>query len=279
MNIGGHLSTKEGFAKLPDNAHALGLKTYQFFSKNQMQWKARPLDKEEASAHVKAAKQAGINDESIHASYLLNLGSPEEDKYKMSYGAFVEEIKRTDQLGVPLLIFHPGAHMGSGEENALKRISDAMNTAIEETKGAKVKLTVENTAGQGSVVGYSLDHLGYIAENSVDKNRIGFCIDTCHAFQAGYDLSNKFDSFLSEFDSRVGIELLRAFHLNDSKYPFNKHLDRHENLGKGNISHSFYVDLFREPKLAKVPAFLETPEGEEGYPKDLKFLKSLGIVL
>ena len=119
MNIGGHLSTKEGFAKLPENAHALGLKTYQFFSKNQMQWKARPLDNEEALAHVKAAKQAGINDESIHASYLLNLGSPEEDKYKMSYGAFVEEIKRADQLGVPLLIFHPGAHMGSGEENAL----------------------------------------------------------------------------------------------------------------------------------------------------------------
>ncbi len=277
MNIGAHLSTKDGFSKLPGNAHALGLKTYQFFSKNQMQWKSRPLTKEDAEAHVTASKQAGIVDEAIHASYLLNLGSPEEDKFKMSYGAFLDEIRRAEELGVPFLIFHPGAHMGSGEGSALKRIAGAMNLAIEETKAAKVKLVVENTAGQGSMVGYSLEHLAYLAENSINTDRIGFCIDTCHAYQAGYDLSNKFDSFLSEFDSKVGIKLIRAFHLNDSKYPFNKHLDRHENLGKGTLSHSFFINLFKETKLAKVPAFLETPEGEEGYPKDLKFLKSLGI--
>ncbi len=279
MNLGAHLSTKEGFAKLPENAHALGLKTYQFFSKNQMQWKARPLDKDEAEAHVKAAKSAKVVDESIHASYLLNLGSPEDDKFRMSYGAFVDEIMRAGQLGVPFLIFHPGAHMGSGEQNALKRISGAMNSAIEDTKGSKVKLLVENTAGQGSMVGYSLEHLGFIAENSIDRERIGFCIDTCHTYQAGYDISNDLDSFLSEFDSKVGLKLLRAFHLNDSKFPFNKHLDRHENLGKGTLSRSFYVNLFAESRLAKVPAFLETPEGEEGYPKDIRFLESLGIKL
>ena len=277
MNIGAHLSTKDGFSKLPENAHALGLRTYQFFSKNQMQWKSRPLDKNEAEAHAKAAKKLGIENEAIHASYLLNLGSPEDGKWKMSYDAFVEEIRRADQLGVPLLIFHPGAHMGSGEENALKRISKAVNSATEETKGARVKLVVENTAGQGSMVGHSLDHLGYLAKNSNDSERIGFCIDTCHAYQAGYDISNDLDAFLSEFDSKVGLDLLRAFHLNDSKYPFNKHLDRHENLGKGTLSHDFYVNLFNEKRLAKVPAFLETPEGEEGYPKDLEFLRSLGI--
>ncbi|MCL5873952.1 MAG: deoxyribonuclease IV [Candidatus Thermoplasmatota archaeon] len=277
MNIGAHLSTKDGFSKLPENAHALGLRTYQFFSKNQMQWKSRPLDKNEAEAHAKAAKKLGIENEAIHASYLLNLGSPEDGKWKMSYDAFVEEIRRADQLGVPLLIFHPGAHMGSGEENALKRISKAVNSATEETKGARVKLVVENTAGQGSMVGHSLDHLGYLAKNSNDSERIGFCIDTCHAYQAGYDISNDLDAFLSEFDSKVGLGLLRAFHLNDSKYPFNKHLDRHENLGKGTLSHDFYVNLFNEKRLAKVPAFLETPEGEEGYPKDLEFLRSLGI--
>ncbi len=279
MNLGGHLSTKDGFDKLPENAHALGLKTYQFFSKNQMQWKARSLDKKEADAHADAAKKAGINDEAIHASYLLNLGSPEEEKFKKSYDAFLDELRRAEMLGVPNLIFHPGAHMGAGEKSALKRISDAMNYAIEETKGSKVKLVVENTAGQGSVVGYSLEHLQYIADNSNDKNRIGFCVDTCHAFQAGYDLNNKFDSFLSEFDSLIGIGMIRAFHLNDSKYPFNRHLDRHENLGKGHLSRNFYIELFNERRLAKIPAYLETPEGEEGYPKDISFLKSLGIMV
>jgi deoxyribonuclease-4 len=277
MNIGGHLSTKDGFSRLPENARALGLRTYQFFSKNQMQWKARPLDGNEALAHVTAAKKAGISDEAIHASYLLNLGSPEDGKWKMSYDAFVDEIKRADQLGVPLLIFHPGAHMGSGEENALKRISKAMNSAIEDTKGMRVKLTVENTAGQGSVVGSSIDHLAYLANNTNNPERTGFCIDTCHAYQAGYDISNNLDSFLSEFDEKVGIEKISAFHLNDSKYEFNRHLDRHENLGKGKLSKEFYINLFNERRIANVPAFLETPEGEEGYPKDLKFLKSLGI--
>ncbi|EQB64688.1 MAG: hypothetical protein AMDU3_IPLC00004G0266 [Thermoplasmatales archaeon I-plasma] len=279
MRIGAHLSTKDGFSKLPENALKLGLRTYQFFSKNQMQWKSRPLDEKEAIAHSEAAKQAGINDEAIHASYLLNLGSPEDDKYKRSYDAFLDELARAEKLGVPYLIFHPGAHMGSGEENALRRISEAMNSAIRDTRGAKVKLVVENTAGQGSMVGYSLEHLAFLADNSVDKDRMGFCVDTCHAYQAGYDLSNKFEEFLSEFDSKIGIDLIRAFHLNDSKYPFNRHLDRHENLGKGTLSHEFYIALFGEKRLSNVPAFLETPEGEEGYPKDIEFLKSLGIKL
>ena len=154
-----------------------------------------------------------------------------------------------------------------------------MNSAIRDTRGAKVKLVVENTAGQGSMVGYSLEHLAFLADNSVDKDRMGFCVDTCHAYQAGYDLSNKFEEFLSEFDSKIGIDLIRAFHLNDSKYPFNRHLDRHENLGKGTLSHEFYIALFGEKRLSNVPAFLETPEGEEGYPKDIEFLKSLGIKL
>jgi deoxyribonuclease-4 len=279
MNIGGHLSTKDGFARLPENAHRLGLKTYQFFSKNQMQWKAPPLNEEDAAAHSDAAKKAGIFDEAIHASYLINLGSPEEDKYRRSLESFLEEIRRGDKLGVKLLIFHPGAHMGSGEKKALERISGAMNSALEKMKDSSVKLIVENTAGQGSVVGYSLDHLGYIADNSINRDRIGFCIDTCHAYQAGYDLNNDFDSFLSELDAKIGLKFLRAFHLNDSKYPFNRHLDRHENLGKGTLSKDFYVNLFTEPRLSHLPAFLETPEGEDGYPKDLEFLRSLGLKL
>ncbi|MGC8562880.1 MAG: deoxyribonuclease IV [Thermoplasmata archaeon] len=279
MRIGAHLSTRDGFAKLPENAFKLGLRTYQFFSKNQMQWKSRPLNEEEAIAHAKAAKKAGIDDEAIHASYLINLGSPEDDKYKKSYDAFIDELRRAEKLGVPYLIFHPGAHMGSGEEKALKRISEAMNSAIRDTNDIRVKLVVENTAGQGSVVGYSLEHLAFLSENSINKDRIGFCIDTCHAYQAGYDLSNKFDAFMSELDSKIGINMIKAFHLNDSKFPLNRHLDRHENLGKGTLSHEFYISLFGEKRLSNVPAFLETPEGEEGYPKDLSFLKSLGIKL
>jgi deoxyribonuclease-4 len=279
MIIGAHLSTKEGFGKLPENALAMGLKTYQFFSKNQMQWKSSPMDPTQVKLHRENVKKYNIRSPSIHASYLINLGTPDEDKFRMSLGAFVDEINRAEQLGVELLIFHPGAHMGSGEGVALKRISDAMNSAIETTKGKKVVLTVENTAGQGSVVGYSLDHLAFLKDNVENSERIAFCIDTCHAFQAGYDLNGKFDPFMSELDEKIGFQYIRAFHLNDSKYPFNKHLDRHENLGKGYLSPTFYKNLFSFDKFENIPAFLETPGGEEGYPDDLKYLRSLGISL
>ncbi|MEM0074236.1 MAG: TIM barrel protein, partial [Thermoplasmatales archaeon] len=140
MRIGGHLSTREGFQKLPENANKLGLRTYQFFSKNQMQWKSTPIKDQDASSYRESKSRFHIDDEAIHASYLINLGTPEDDKLKKSYEAFLDEIRRADKLGVKRLIFHPGAHMGSGEEKALVRISDSMNRAIEETKGSSVML-------------------------------------------------------------------------------------------------------------------------------------------
>ncbi len=279
MILGAHLSTKDGFGKLPENAIALGLRSYQFFSKNQMQWKSSPIKSGDAEAHREAVKKYAIRSPAIHASYLLNLCSPEEDKYRKSYDAFLDEIRRADQLGVDTLIFHPGAHMGSGMDGALDRLSGALDSAIGDTHATSVVLTIENTAGQGSMVGYSIDQLATVFHNVKDRKRVGFCIDTCHAFQAGYDLNNNLDSFLDEFDSKVGLRALKAFHLNDSKYPFNKRLDRHENLGKGYLAKEFFTAFFGEAKLGDVPAYLETPEGEEGYPKDINFLKSLGIPL
>jgi len=279
MRIGAHLSTKDGFPKLPENAEKLGLRTYQFFSKNQMQWKGPKIREEDARGHREEAKKHGMEDMAIHASYLINLGSPEDEKFKKSYDAFLDEINRAEILGVKRLIFHPGAHMGSGEKKALDRICKGMNEAIEDTKNSHVTLVVENTAGQGSVVGYSLDHLQFIMDGVEKKSRLGFCIDTCHAFQAGYDLNNSFDKFLEEFNEKIGIKMISAVHLNDSKYQLGKHLDRHENLGKGFLSNDFYVAVFKEEKLKDVPAYLETPLGEEGYPGDLNFLRSLGIKL
>ncbi len=279
MILGGHLSTKDGFAKLPENAVKIGFKTYQFFSKNQMQWKAKPIPANEANEHRENMKKFSIQKPAIHASYLLNLGNPEKDKLNKSYEAFIDEINRAETLGIELLIFHPGAHMGSGEKNALDRIAGSINRASDDTKGSKVKMVIENTAGQGTVVGYSLDHLSYIGDNVNDKSRIGFCIDTCHIFQAGYDLNNNFDGVIGEIDSKIGLEKISAIHLNDSKPPFNKHLDRHEMLGKGKIDKNFFKSIFEIEKLKNTPAFLETPEGEEGYPKDIEFLRSLGIRL
>ncbi len=279
MILGGHLSTKDGFGKLPENAEKIGLKTYQFFSKNQMQWKAKPIPENEAILHKENMKKYKIQNPAIHASYLLNLGSPEKDKLEKSYEAFIDEINRAEKLGIELLIFHPGAHMGSGERSALNNIVESMNSALEETKGFRVNLIVENTAGQGTVVGYSIDHLSYIRDNIQDKSRIGFCIDTCHIYQAGYDISNDFDAVLDEIRSKLGMEYVKAVHLNDSKPPFNKHLDRHEMLGKGKIDRSFFKRIFEVREFSQVPAFLETPEGEEGYPHDIEFLKSLGIEL
>lgn len=279
MIIGAHLSTKDGFSRLPENAIKMGLKTYQFFSKNQMQWNGKPIDKEEAILHRSNMEKFGIKKPAIHASYLLNLGNPEKEKLEKSYNAFLDELKRAEELGVELLIFHPGAHMGSGESAALERIVESMNRAAEETKGYKVNMIVENTAGQGSVVGYSLEHLAYILDNVEYKKRVGFCIDTCHIYQAGYDISNNFDGVLDQIKSIIGISNIKAVHLNDSKPPFNKHLDRHEMLGKGKIDKSFFVKLFQVDEFMQVPAFLETPEGEEGYVKDLDYLRSLGIKL
>lgn len=279
MIIGAHLSTKDGFGKLPENALVMGLKTYQFFSKNQMQWKSKPLNEQEARKHFDEIRKRGIRSPAIHASYLLNLCSPEDDKFKRSYDAFLDEIRRADQLGVKILIFHPGAHMGSGIDSALRRLSGALESAIGDTSDTNVVLTIENTAAQGSMVGYSIDQLSTVYNSVADKKRIGFCIDTCHAFQAGYDLNNELSSFISEFDSEIGLSRLKAFHLNDSKYPFNKHLDRHANLGQGNLSKDFFISLFNEKKLREIPAYLETPGGEEGYPNDLKYLKALGIAL
>ncbi|MEM0140706.1 MAG: deoxyribonuclease IV [Thermoplasmatales archaeon] len=279
MRIGAHLSTKGGFPKLPENALNLGLKTYQFFSKNQMQWKGSPIKDADAADYREATSRYHINDEAIHASYLINLGTPEDDKFKKSYDAFLDEINRAGKLGVRRLIFHPGAHMGSGEKKALERITSGMNSAIEETKGSSVILVVENTAGQGTVVGNKIDHLQFIMDGIEVKERVGFCIDTCHAFQAGYDLNNGLEDFILELDNKINLKRVLSFHLNDSKYPLGKHLDRHENLGKGYLSKDFYIRMFSDERFKDVPVYLETPLGEEGYPGDLKFLRGLGIEL
>ncbi|WP_460163158.1 deoxyribonuclease IV, partial [Ruminococcus sp. 25CYCFAH16] len=257
MIIGGHLSTKEGFGKLPEIAVGIGFNTYQFFSKNQMQWKSKPIDDKSAQDHIINMKKYNIIQPAIHASYLLNLGSPEESKWEQSYAAFIDEILRANKLGVELLIFHPGAHMGSGTKNALNKIVEGMNRAIEETKGLKVKLTVENTAGQGTVVGSTIEDLQYIRDGIEDKSRLGFCFDTCHAFQAGYNLNENYNEIFDDFVSSLGNGMLVAFHLNDSKPPFNKHLDRHEMLGKGNLSKQFFINLLTDSR------WKETPRSEE----------------
>ncbi len=277
MIIGGHLSTKEGFGKLPEIAKGLGFNTYQFFSKNQMQWKSKPIDEKSAKEHIENISKFNIIQPAIHASYLLNLGSPEEAKRKQSYDAFRDEIERANKLGVELLIFHPGAHMGSGTKSALDNIINSMNQAIEDTKEMKVKLVVENTAGQGTVVGSKVEELAYILDGIHKKERIGFCIDTCHTFQAGYDLNEKYEEVMDSFVSSLGSERILAFHLNDSKPPFGKHLDRHEMLGEGKLSRDFFKNILSDKKWINKPFYLETPEGEEGYGKDLDFIKSLGI--
>lgn len=277
MIIGGHLSTKEGFAQLPEKAKSLGFNTYQFFSKNQMQWKSKPIDQKSAIEHISNMKKFKIESPVIHASYLLNLGTPEDDKRKLSFEAFIDEINRASYLGVKLLVFHPGAHMGAGVKVALDNIVNNMNEAINKTKGSDVVLVVENTAGQGTVVGSKIEELSYIIEGIEDKSRVGFCIDTCHAFQAGYDLNGKYDEIMDQFANSLGKDKIMVFHLNDSKPPLGKHLDRHEMLGKGNLKPQFFENLLSDERWKKKPFILETPEGEDGYPKDIQFIKSLNI--
>lgn len=261
--VGAHVSAAGGIENAPLNAAAIGASAFAFFTKNQRQWVAKPLTPESIQKFLENCAEHGFTSDHIlpHDSYLINLGHPTSEGIEKSRAAFVDELQRCAQLGLRYLNFHPGSHLREiSESECVARIAESINLALEQTEG--VTAVIENTAGQGSNMGYSFEQLAEIIHQVEDKTRVGVCLDTCHAFAAGYDLTSAASSsaVLDEFGATVGFEYLCGMHLNDSKGDLNSRLDRHHSLGKGFIGLPAFETLMADPRLDGIPLVLETIE-------------------
>ena len=259
--IGAHVSASGGVFNAPLNAARIGADAFAMFVKNQRRWDAPPLSAEEIIAFKDALKQSGIRAEHVlvHDSYLINLGHPREAEREKSLNAFIGEIRRCEALGLRLLNFHPGSHLNEiSAQVCLDNIAGSLNFAIANTSG--VKLVLENTAGQGSNLGYDFAQLAYVIDKISNKDRIGVCIDTCHAFAAGYDLRSPqaYERTMSEFDRAIGYKFLSGMHLNDTKNELGVRKDRHESLGRGFLGLAAFENIMNDPNIDEIPLILET---------------------
>jgi len=259
--VGAHVSASGGVFNAPLNAKELGARAFALFVKNQRQWTAKELDTKTIDKFVKNLQDSGIDASQVlpHDSYLINLGHPEEEKREKSLNAFIDEIERCEQLGLDKLNFHPGSHLRKiSEEVCLDRIAESMNRAIEQT--SHVKLVIENTAGQGSNLGYKFEHLARLIDKTEDKSRVGVCLDTCHTFTAGYDLRTKeaYEATMAEFEKIVGFKYLLAMHINDSKPDLGSHVDRHHSIGEGKIGLDTFKFIMNDARMDNIPLVLET---------------------
>jgi len=275
--VGAHVSASGGVFNAPINAKAIGAKSFALFTKNQRQWVAKPLDDEIISKFKQELEKSEILPKHVlpHDSYLINLGHPDEEKRAKSLEAFIDELQRCKQLGLDRLNFHPGSHLKLiSEDNCLEFISESMNEALRQTDG--VSLVVENTAGQGSNLGYKLEHLGYLMDNSIDKARVGVCIDTCHTFTAGYDLRDQkvYDETMNKFDTIIGFEYLKGMHLNDSKPDLGSRVDRHDSIGKGKLGIDTFKFIMNDERINDIPMVLETID-DIIWEEEIKLLYSL----
>ena len=274
--LGAHVSASGGVENAPVNAHSIGAKAFALFTKNQRQWKSAPLSQKSIDAFKENCSKLGYTATQIlpHDSYLINLGHPEEEALAKSREAFLDEMMRCEQLGLDRLNFHPGSHLGKvDEETCLRTIAESINLAL--TKTAGVTAVIENTAGQGSNLGFKFEQLRYIIDLVEDKSRVGVCIDTCHAFSAGYDLSTEeaFTKTFAEFDAVVGFGYLKGMHLNDTKKPLASKVDRHESIGDGFLGENTFKFIAQDARFDNIPLILETPN-EERWAEEIKLLYS-----
>lgn len=274
--IGAHVSAGGGVENAPLNAAGIGATAFALFTKNQRQWVAKPLTSESIDAFKANCANHGFVPEHIlpHDSYLINLGHPEADKLEKSRDAFLDEVQRCEQLGLDRLNFHPGSHLKQiPESKCLTTIAESLNVTLNKTKG--VTAVIENTAGQGSNLGYRFEHLAEIIDQVEDKARIGVCLDTCHSFAAGYDLRTAewCDKVFDEFDQVVGFEYLKGMHLNDSKKELGSRVDRHHSLGKGELGLEVFKYIMTDARFDDIPMILETID-DTIWAEEIKLLRS-----
>ena len=261
--IGPHVSASGGVENAPLNAAAVGATAFAFFTKNQRQWFSAPLTEKSIASFKYHCTEKGFDAKHIlpHDSYLINLGQPEVEALVRSRNSFIDEMKRCEQLGLTMLNFHPGSHLNKiTVEQCLTRIAESINLALEKTNG--VTAVIENTAGQGSNLGFSFQHLAYIIDKVDDKSRVGVCLDTCHTYSAGYDLKTEtgYKNTFKEFDETVGSAFLKAVHLNDTKKPMASRVDRHDSIGKGMLGIEFFQRFMKDSRFDNMPVILETPD-------------------
>ncbi|MEI7707910.1 MAG: deoxyribonuclease IV [Chlorobium sp.] len=276
--VGAHVSIAGGVENAPLQAISIGAKAFAMFTKNQRQWTAPKLTTSSIDAFRKNCSEGGYKPEHIlpHDSYLINLGSPDPVKLRNAREAFIDEMQRVESLGLSLLNFHPGSHLnGITEDECLQLIAESVNMALNTTKN--VTAVIENTAGQGTNLGYRFEQLASLVDQVEDKSRVGVCLDTCHLFASGYDLqtTDAIDETFREFDRIVGLGYLRGMHLNDALRPLGSKLDRHASIGKGTIGMEAFRYIMEHPACEEIPLILETPDSDQ-WSAEIRLLYSLG---
>jgi len=274
--IGAPVSASGGVENAPVNARAIGATAFAFFTKNQRQWISPPLTAKNIEIFKKRCEEYGYKPSTIlpHDSYLINLGNSDSEALQRSRNAFVDEMKRCEQLGLDRLNFHPGSHLGKiSEEESMRLIGESINIALKET--SSVIAVIENTSGQGSNLGFKFEHLKYIIDLVYDKARVGVCIDTCHTFTAGYDIQSKsgFEKTFNDFERIVSFKYLKGMHLNDTKKGLGSRVDRHENLGEGLLGIDPFRWIMTDPRFDGIPLILETPD-ETKWSREIQLLGS-----
>lgn len=273
-HIGAHVSASGGVENAPLNATKIGADAFALFTKNQRQWVSAPLTAKSIEQFKQRCADGGFDARYIlpHDSYLINLGNPDEEAQQKSRAAFIDEMKRCEQLGLKLLNFHPGSHLNKiSIEECLDKIAANINLALSMTNG--VTAVIENTAGQGSNLGNRFEEIRYIIDRVEDKSRVGYCIDTCHTYSAGYDIVGDYEGVFTKLDEIVGLEYLRGIHLNDTKKALGSRVDRHESIGLGLLGEDFFKRFMRDSRFDNVPIILETPD-ESRWAEEIALLRS-----
>jgi len=275
--IGAHVSASGGVENAPLNATGIGAKAFALFTKKQRQWRSSPLTTDNIRLFRENCEKLGFKSFQVlpHDSYLINLGNPDTVGLGKSRDSFFDEMKRCELLGLDRLNFHPGSSLGKiDDETSLQLIAESINQTLDKTRG--VSAVIENTAGQGSSLGYTFEHLRFIIDLIEDKDRAGVCLDTCHTFAAGYDISNEtaFNETIKKFETVVGLKYLKGMHLNDSKKGLGSRVDRHESLGKGTLGLNVFRYIINDPRFDNMPLILETPD-ESLWKEEIRLLYSL----
>lgn len=279
MRLGAHMSIAGGVENAILKGQSVGCETVGMFTKNNNQWKAKALTKEDADKFNAALIETGIKPVVAHTSYLINLASPDAALWKKSMAAMEDELKRCELLGIPYLVLHPGSHMGKGVDWGVKRVAAAFDRIHAKLPNRRVMTLLEHTAGQGNHLGHLFEELAQMRELIAEKNRVGVCVDACHLFAAGYDLRapDTYADVFKRFDDSVGIEHIKAWHLNDCKSEFGSRVDRHDHIGKGKLGKAAFKNILNDPRWHALPGVLETPKSEDMHEDktNLRVLRSL----
>lgn len=271
--IGPHISIAKGYGKAAEVAVQIGANTFQFFSRNPRGGNAKAFDEKDIAKFQKIRQDYNFGPLLAHAPYTMNLAAAKDDVYEFGKKVIKEDIERMDYLGIEYMCFHPGSHVGSGEEVGIDKIANALNEAIKGDE--KITILLETMSGKGTEIGFKFEQIKKIIDKVTHNEKLGVCLDTCHIFSAGYDIVNELDKVLDEFDSIIGLEKLKAVHLNDSMMPFGDKKDRHEVIGEGKIGLDAIMDFMTNPRLNHLPFFLETPLEDEGHKREIKMIKDI----